>query len=446
MKRLISKRLQDWIANGKKSLLVSGARQVGKTYSIRAALAESGRSFIEFNFLEDPSLRGVFESKSAKDLVAWIRLYSSSPLPNGSFVFLDEVQECPELITKIKFLVNEGTFHYVLSGSLLGVTMRNIASVPIGYMDEITMYPMDFFEFALAKGNNPDIRAYLIDCLRHDKEIDETIHRRLMGLFVAYLLIGGMPEAVASDLANSSLAQTTEVQKQIIRFYRRDFSKYEQEDKRLRLLSLYDAIPEQLNKPDLRFVFHSVDKNYKSSRYEDSLLWLVDSGVAYPCYNCQEPRSPLLMATDRKSFRLFLNDSGLLASYFPPAFKRDLLKGANSGSWNLGAIYENFVATQLKAADLPVYYYKSHLVGELDFVTEDDKGVTAIEVKSGSGYRVHRSLDKASAIPNWRLSTQVVFSPANVSVDGAVRYWPIYCASLLKEVNQVDLSFVSEEF
>lgn len=431
MYRLCEEKIKAWFKNKEDALLITGARQVGKTYIIRKVLKELHISYFEINFYHQPEIADeILKTSDIKELVNKFFLYSPTPLEKGkSVIFLDEVQEFPEIITKIKFLVDDKTFKYILSGSLLGVELKGIRSLPVGYLEEIKMYPLSFFEFALALGERNDVLTYLKMCYENKSVVDSIIHSRMLKIFYYYLVVGGMPKVVQTFLETKNLLRIEEEQKNILALYRTDFSKYEQLDRRLKIISIYDNIPTQLNKQNLKFVFTYLNKELKFDRYEQSFLWLKEAGVAYPCYICQEPKMPLEISKEKNNFKLFSSDVGLLVSYYPYRAKLDLLAENVSKELNNGALFESFVAQTIASGNKNLYYYKSNKIGEIDFLIENSMQLIAIEVKSGSDYKIHRSLDKL--ITNYHIDEAIVLSTENIEVDGKINYVPIYLSELL---------------
>lgn len=438
MYRLCEEKIHDWCKNKSDALLITGARQVGKTYIIRKVLKDLNISYLEINFYRQPEIANeILNTSDIKELVTKFSLYSPTPLEKGkSIIFFDEVQEFPEIITKIKFLVDDKTFKYILSGSLLGVELKGIRSLPVGYLEEIKMYPLTFFEFVLALGEKKDILNYLRKCYKDKITIDNIIHKRMLQIFYYYLVIGGMPKVVQTFLETKNLLRIEEEQKNILALYRADFSKYEQIDRRLKIISIYDNIPAQLNKQNLKFVFTYLNKELKFDRYEQSFLWLKEAGVAYPCYICDEPKMPLILSKEKNNFKLFNNDVGLLVSYYPYRAKLDLFSMNVSKDLNNGALFESFVANMIASDNKDLYYYKSKIIGEIDFLIENNMHLIAIEVKSGDDYKIHRSLDKL--ITNYHIDETIVLSTANIEFNEKISYIPIYLSELLFDEEKND--------
>lgn len=433
MYRRDSVTIGEWIRDSKKALLVTGARQTGKTWLIRDEIEKSGYAKFEINFIDQPDMVTYLNAEmSAEEFLVKLKMIMpESCRPKETIVFFDEIQKCPEIVTKIKFLVDEGSFRYVMSGSLLGVELRGIASVPVGYLTVLRMYPMDFEEFMIANSVSQTTLYMLQEKYARLEPVDDFIHQRLLAMFFVYLIVGGMPDAVRTYVETKDIREVDKVLHDIIDLYKEDFSQYEQEDRKLRLKAIYDLIPAELNKQNKKFVFTMLDRELKFDRYENSFLWLKDAGVALPVYNVEEPVIPLLISKSSNVFRLFSSDIGLLTSAYPAATKVELIQ--KNAEVNNGAHFENAVAQQLTANGFDVYYCKKKNIGELDFVIEMDGRVVPIEVKSGKDYKRHNALDHFMEVPNYHMEKAYVLSTGNVEVDGKICYLPIYMTYLLKE-------------
>ncbi len=425
--------IEEWIKNSNKALLVTGARQIGKTWLIRDEIEKSGYTKFEINFIDQPDMVHYLDAEMSADefLVKLRMIMPEDCKPHETIVFFDEIQKCPEIVTKIKFLVDEGSFKYVMSGSLLGVELKGIASAPVGYLSVLRMYPMDFEEFMIANLVSKATLEMLKDKFETVRPVDEFIHQKLLALFFVYLIVGGMPDAVKTYIATKDIREVDKIQRDIVTQYKEDFSQYESEDKKLKLISIYDIIPSELNKQNKKFVFTMLDKELKFDRYENSFLWLKDAGVALPVYNVEAPVIPFLASKSSNVFRLFSSDIGLLTSAYPAATKIELIN--KNGEVNNGAHFENAVAQQLLCNGFEPYFCKKKNIGELDFLIEMDGKVVPIEVKSGKAYRTHKALDHFMNVSDYHIEKAYVFSIGNVEKDGNVTYLPIYMCYLVKE-------------
>lgn len=420
--------LREFFTNEKRALLVTGARQVGKTFAVRKIGKEIFEQLVEINFIEQPDAVELFSHpKSAEEILMRISAFTSKKLVLGkTLIFFDEVQECDEMVTAIKFLVDEGSYRYVMSGSLLGVELKDLRSVPVGYMGELEMYSLDLEEFAKAVGVGDEVLEHLKDCYEGQKPVDEFIHKRMLELVRLYMIVGGMPAVVQKYLDTNNLRNVLNGQRDIIRTYKRDITKYEKEHK-LQIEEIYNLIPSELNAKNKRFILKELGEKARFARYESGFLWLKDAGVALPTYNIEAPTMPLLLNKQRNLFKLFLNDVGLLAAMYGGDIQVRLLNNLNV---NYGAAFENLVAQELYAhgfaIDHDLFYFNSKKQGELDFVVEYQGEVLPIEVKSGKDYERHRALSNIMDNEEYAIPKGFVFCQENTKINGRLVYLPIY--------------------
>ena len=451
IKRKIHNHLVNFFKNDHKALLITGARQIGKTYSIRQFGREHFKHFVEINFIEDPSLANLFSgARNSQDLLLRLSAKFGKKLVKGeTLIFLDEVQECPEVVTAIKFLVEEGSYRYVLSGSLLGVELKNLRSVPVGYMAVKDMYPLDFEEFSTALGISEQVFDALKSCFEAEKPVDEFVHEKMMEVFRLYLIVGGMPAAVNTYLNTNNLQDVIAEQQNIVRLYKQDIAKYDPSH-RLQLAEIFDRIPAELDAKNKRFILKNLNENVKFSRYQNSFLWLKDAGVALPVYNVDEPTIPLILSSSRNLFKLFLNDIGLLACLYAEGIQLKILN--NESAINFGAIYENAVAQELTAHGFPLFYYNSKRQGELDFVIECKGEIVPIEVKSGKDYERHKALSNVMNSTTYHISKAYVLCNDNVKKVSNITYLPTYMAMFIEkdpslpQNYKIDLSGLTEAY
>ena len=382
--------------------------------------------------------------KSVDDLVSYISVMKNVTLERGkTVIFIDEIQEGRELITKIKFFVDEGSFRYILSGSLLGIAMRNIASVPVGYLMKERMYPLDFEEFLQIYSFSDDIKALLRNSFDNLIPVDEYIHSEIMKRYYYYLVVGGMPEAVMSFSQKHDLNEVALIQNAIIDFYKDDFSKYESEDKKLYLRSIYDKIPGELMNPNKRFNYAAVKKGFTFEKSLDSFLWLTYAGVALPVYNVVSPSMPLALNEKNSLFKLFLSDVGLLSYMLGEETRRAMI--LRNEDVNYGAIFENAVAMELFSHGFEVYYYNSKKHGEIDFVIEYRGKVLPVEVKSGKSYQRHSALSNLRLMKDqYGIENSLVLSSFNVKRENGITYLPVYMLMFLNR-EEHDLPIVDFE-
>lgn len=431
LKRKIDKYIKDYYETTRNALLITGARQIGKTYSIRR-FGKSFKNFVEINFIETPEAVELFKgAKSSNDILLRLSALTSVPLVKGeTLIFFDEVQQCPDIVTAIKFLVEDGSYRYILSGSLLGVELKDLRSEPVGYMGVKEMYPLDFEEFISCVGINGTVIDSLREAWLNRTAVDTFVHTKIMELFRLYLIVGGMPAAVSKYIESNNLQEVMTVQQDIIRLYKRDIAKYDPNNK-LYIEEIFNLIPPELNAKNKRFILKRLNEHTKFDRVENSFLWLTNAGVALPVYNIEEPKVPLLLARSRNLFKLFQSDIGLLASQYAEGIQMRIIKGDKD--INFGSIYENAVAQELTAHGITPYYYNNKKRGELDFVIELNGKILPIEVKSGKDYETHRALSNVMSCDEYNLSEAVVFNNDNLQVTGKVIYAPIYMVMFIEK-------------
>ena len=431
LKRKIDSYIRDFYNTSRNALLITGARQTGKTYSIR----EFGRTFkhfVEINFVETPQAVALFKNaKDSADILLRISALVKQPLVKGeTLIFFDEVQRCPDIVTAIKFLVEEGSYRYILSGSLLGVELKDLRSEPVGYMGVKEMYPLDFEEFVTSVGVSENI----INTLRHAWEervpVDDFVHAKMMELFRLYLIVGGMPAAVSKYVESNNMQEVIAVQQDIVRLYKRDIAQYDPNNK-LSIEEIFNLIPPELDAKNKRFILKRLNENAKFDRFQNSFLWLKNAGVALPVYNVEEPKVPLLLARSRNLFKLFQSDVGLLAAQYAEGIQLRIISGDKS--INYGSVYENAVAQELVAHGIAPYYYNSKKRGEVDFLIELGGKVLPIEVKSGKDYEVHRALSNIMDCSDYDFPEAIVLNNDNLRKEGKLVYAPIYMVMFIQK-------------
>ena len=342
--RKITKRLERFFEdNGRYALLIDGARQVGKTFVIENFAPTHYENVIEINVIKMANATPICSDlEDEKEILVKLSTFSQRELKRGkTLVFLDEIQECPEAVTYIKFLVQDGTCHYILSGSLLGVELRDVRSVPVGFMDEATMYPLDFEEFVLANGERKELINAARTAWTERRPIDRLYHDRLSKLFRLYLVVGGMPAVVQRYLDTHDISAVVAEQKSILVEYRKDITKYDLKNA-LRIREVFERIAPELNKKNKRFYVNSVREGDRVERLEDEFIWLKEAGVAIPSYVVDEPVAPLVLSRRSNLFKLFMNDVGLLSAMYMDGIQLKILN--SEIDVNFGAVYENVVA------------------------------------------------------------------------------------------------------
>jgi len=431
IKRKIEERLKRFYQDaGRYALLVDGARQVGKTFIIEEFGRTHYETVVKIDFVKMKGAVELFQNvENEAEIIERISAFTRKRLvPGKTLIFLDEIQKCSEAVTYVKYLVKDGRFHYVLSGSLLGVELKNIRSVPVGTLDEVKMYPLDFEEFVLACGELPDLIESARKSWLGGKPLAKVYHDRLMKLFRFYLVVGGMPAVVQKYLDTRDIRCVVDEQRKILVEYKKDITQYD-EGAAMRIRAVFDCIAPELNKKNKRFYADDVEGGGRFDRLGDEFLWLKEAGVAIPTYNLDEPKLPLVLSQKQNFFKLFMNDVGLLAAMYMNGIQVRILNGETD--MNFGAVYENFVCQELFAHGFSPTYYNSRKHGEVDFVVELNARVLPIEVKSGKHYARHRALDGVLRESSYAIDRAIVFDDDKFQSVGKIRYAPMYMAMFL---------------
>ncbi|MDE5877844.1 MAG: ATP-binding protein [Muribaculaceae bacterium] len=437
--REITQYLINYYRTSNNALMLTGARQTGKTYSARQ-LGKSFKSFIEINFIESPSACNIFRNISdTDDILLRLSAFTTLPLIKGdTLIFFDEVQACPEVVTQIKFLVDQGDYRYILSGSLLGVELHDLRSQPVGYLGIKEMFPLTLKEFSINLGVSEHIIESLEQCFLNYSQVDTVVHQKMMEIVRLYTVVGGMPAAVNAYLSDNNLQTVIQTQSDIINLYRRDIAQYAAQSEKVKIKEIFDLIPSELDAKNKRFIIKALNQHAKFIRYQDSFLWLKDAGVAIPVFNVENPIAPLKLSETRNLFKLFSNDIGLLCAQYGDGIQLRLLTGDEM--INFGAIFENLVAQEFTANTITPYYYNNKRRGEVDFLIFLNGAVLPIEVKSGKSYSRHSALTNLladySSIPK-----AIVLCTDNVSANGQIIYLPVYMTMFIRPVQIPPLQF-----
>ena len=413
-----------------KALLVDGARQVGKTFLIEEFARREFDDYVKVDFLRDEQAQAIAQSSSMHDLVERLSLMVGHEIvPGKTLVFLDEVQEAQNLVTLSKYLVKDGRFRLVMSGSLLGVELKKVKSFPVGALHIEQMYPLSFEEFCRSQGVTQSLWHTMQEHFENKKPLDESLHERLIQLFRIYVVVGGMPAAVQRYLdARNDLGAVRDVQLDLVQLYRADISRYAG-SRTLQVMSIFDDMPSQLDKENKRFELKTLRKKATYERYANDFQWLVSAGVALKAVNVSEPKCPLRRTEELGRFKLYLNDVGLLTSRYPLSSAMNVISG--NKSVNFGAVYENVVAQELAVAHVPLRYHRHSGRGEVDFIVETPNSqVLPIEVKSGKTYKRHVALNNLLSVEEFGIQEACVLSEANLSRETRMKktvwYLPLY--------------------
>lgn len=422
---------QHLTSDSDKILIVTGARQVGKSYIIRHVAKRIFKNFIEINFAEDANGSGIFKDiKSTSDFYLTLSSFYGDKMGSSknTIVFLDEIQIYPQFFTLLKFLREEGRFTFIASGSLLGVTMKQTVSIPIGSIEHIQMYPLDFEEFLIANGVGQDVIEYMKQAFSTLQSLPSGLHDRLIDLFKRYLLVGGMPDAVNTYLATHNIMEIRKVQHSIHELYGIDASQYDDEHK-LKIRKIYQMLPSLMENQKKRIIFKNIEdkKGARASEFENEIDYLTSSGIALETTAVSNPKFPLTESIKKNLLKLYLNDVGLLTSILYRNNATPIL--TDEKSINLGSVYETVVAMELAAHGNSLHYFDNKSHGEVDFLVDDYRtlSVAPIEVKSGKDYKVHSALTRLLATKDYHITRGYVLSNAGtVEIVNNVVYIPIY--------------------
>lgn len=418
-------------SDSKKILMIDGARQVGKTYIIRHVGQKMFTNYIEINMVADSEGDRLFAgTKTVEDFYLQLSMIAGSKMEKkeNTLVFIDEIQVYPHLMTMLKFLSQDGKFTYVASGSLLGVTLSETTSIPMGSIRKVRMFPLDFEEFLYANGMNELVISALRTKFQKQESLDGGMHNKIMDLFRKFLLVGGMPDAVNAFLESRNIQQVREIQAEIHDYYAADASKYDDERK-LKIRRIYDLIPSNMENKKKRMVAQNIEnrRGKTFADYEDEFEYLISAGIALNVQAISNPRFPLTESEGKNLLKLYLNDVGILSGILYGNNIRAILDDARS--INLGSVYESVVASELIAHGHKLFYYDNRSKGEVDYLIDDYESLSAvpIEVKSGKDYTVHSALNCFVNNEEYHIQKAFVLSNERViSHKGKITYLPIY--------------------
>lgn len=418
-------------SDSQKILLIDGARQVGKTYLIRYVGQKLFENFIEINLVEDSLGDRLFaETRTVEDLYLQISMLAGERMKQkeNTLIFLDEIQAYPHLLTLLKFLSQDGKFTFIASGSLLGVTLSQTTSIPMGSIRKVRMFPLDFEEFLYANGMSRMAVSAMRKKFEKREALDEATHNKMMDFFRKYLLVGGLPDAVNSYLSDHNIQLVREIQREIHDYYAADASKFD-EEKKLKIRRIYDLIPSNMENKKKRVVAKRIEgkKGKCFGEYQDEFDYLVSAGIALNVRAISTPVFPLLESSGKNLLKLYLNDVGILTGLLYGNNIRAVL--SDQTSVNLGSVYESVVASELIAHGYQLFYYDNRTKGEVDYLIDDYESLSAvpIEVKSGKDYTVHSALNTFVQNEDYHIKKAfVVSNERRVTTQGKVTYLPIY--------------------
>lgn len=385
MKRTIFRKLRQWKqAEARKPLILQGARQVGKTYIVKAFAKTEFASCAYVNFERDKRAREIFnQDLQPARIIKALELHLDIQItPENTLLFFDEIQECPNALNSLKYFCEQAPEYFIIAaGSLLGVKLANSKGFPVGKVNFLTLYPMSFFEFLQAVGKNA-LATYLAE-LETIEPIEPTIHQDLCDILKIYMYVGGMPEAVQTYVDTESFITVRSVQEDILKAYTLDFAKHAPANQVMRISQVWESLPSQLAKENKKFMFATIKPGSRLRDYEIALQWLIDAGLIYPCYNITTPKLPLKAYLNSHAFKLYCLDVGLLGT-MAELFPQILLEQNRLFTEFKGAFTENLTAQLLTYNhSSPLYYWTSGNTAEVDFIVPHQGTIIPLEVKAG---------------------------------------------------------------
>lgn len=389
LKRKIDKYLTDWKnRSDRKPLIIKGARQIGKTRSVEWFAGQNYASVIEINFIEQKKYREIFNDGFEVDAILKnISLLNPELkfIPGNTIFFFDELQACPNCATSLKFFKLDGRFDVICSGSLMGISYNEIESNSVGYKEDYEMHSMDFEEFLWAMGYNDEFTADLLSHMLDVRPLSELQMDTLMSLFRDYVIIGGMPEVVSTYVRNKNFSGTLDIQRQLLKDYEEDITKYVEGLDKAKVKAVYNHISTFLAKENKRFQITKIARNARNRDYMGCVEWLADAGVVNVCYCLNQPELPLKGNYDPKMYKIYFKDTGLLIASLDEEAQEDLRANKNFGTYR-GAIYENIVGDMLVKQGYRLFYYHSDRPAlEMDFFIRDADSLIPVEVKANDG-------------------------------------------------------------
>ncbi|MBO5817510.1 MAG: ATP-binding protein [Paludibacteraceae bacterium] len=431
IKRKIINELIDWKQKHKReALLIKGARQVGKTTIVREFASKYYKHFVEINFEQDPIAKEAFVgSRDARTIISRLSAMGYGTfVPNETLVFFDEIQSCPNARTAIKFLVEDDSYDFIESGSLLGINYGDVSSYPVGFESQLEMFPLDFEEWLWANGVSEQTINDIRIAYDTKSKVDSVVHEQIMKHYRNFLVVGGMPKVVATYLGNPDFNEVVRQQRILVDSYRLDIAKYAAGQK-TKAKRFFDAIPSQLSKAHKRYILSDLEKSGNMQKYGDAAQWLNDAGVAYFCYNTHSLELPFEQYENPNLFKVYLHDTGLLCSMWSGNIQWQVMQGEID--INEGALTENFVANELVKRGHRLHYYDHKSRNELDFLVAENNLLTILEVKSGSSYKQHAALNNVLSNQPERVSRVIVLSRFCSEKEELVEYLPLYMVMFL---------------
>lgn len=441
IKRKIDTFLLDWKnTEGHLPLIIRGARQIGKTYSIRK-FGKTYNSYVEINFIDNPEFKDIFSNGySTNEVIKRISFINPNFefIPEQTLIFFDEMQEYPDCSTCLKFFAEDGRFDIICSGSMMGLNYKKISSNSVGFKKDITMHSVDFEEYLWTKGYKEDFSEEIYRHLKNQEPFSDTEFKILNDYFIEYAVLGGMPAVIKQFLEDGTFTNILPIQQQLVLDYEEDITKYADGIDKTKIKNIYRNIPVFLAKENKKFLITKVAKNARSREYIGCAEWLRDAGVVNICYCLNNAELPIKGNYDESKYKIYYHDTGLLIANLDEEASEDLRKNQNLGAYK-GAIYENLIGQMLVSQGYDLFYYaKENSQLEMDFFVRTTESLVPVEVKAKDGATI--SLNNLISYPSYSdVKFGIKFSHKNIGFNGRFYTVPYFCAFLLKR-------FLKEEF
>ena len=430
LRRKLYKQLVDWKSNtDRMPLVITGAKQVGKTFLIDKFCKESYRQYYYIDFNEKPNFKDVFSGNLdattiLKNLTLEIKGFKIEP--NETVIVLDEIQSCPNAIAALKFLAGDERFDIIASGSLFGINNKELVSFPVGYAEPLEMHSLDFEEFCWANGLSDYGFSVVRDYFVNKEPMPTSGHNRMFSLFKEYMVVGGMPRVVNDFVKNHNFENVLKMQRAIIEGYKDDIAMWAQGSEKMKVRNCFLSIPKQLAKDYKKFQYSVVEKGGTARKFAKSLMWLYDAGITNFCYNLSLLELPLEANSKNSEFKVYIRDTGLLVAMLEDGAQASIIKG-NLGIYK-GAVYENIIADIFTKQGKKLYYFEKPNGLEVDFIIKYDGNIAGVAAKSGDNKRA-KSIN--SLVGHWGASKGIKLTYGNVSIDGKIDTLPIYMVMFL---------------
>ena len=436
LRRKITDKLLAWKRQEDRlPLVIKGCRQCGKTSTVQEFARENYEHVVYMNFFENPGYEAIFKDSME---VSFLTMMMSAQIQGAVFeagktvIILDEIQECPEARTALKFFKLDGRYDVIATGSLLGVSgYGKPKSIPVGYETMLTMVPMDFEEFLWANGIDEKLIGILKECLDKEKPVPEALHKKMRLLMLQYVVVGGMPAVVQNFVDHHNMAQVLQMQRDIVMSYEDDMMKYADDRDKVRIRKCFRSIPKQLSKENKKFQYSVIERGARSKDYDSCLEWIEDAGILRHCYNLSVPELPLAGNAEEDTFKIYMADTGLFISMLEDGTQADILQGNLLGY--KGAIFENLIADIFGKMGRKLYYFHKNSGLEIDFVIRYKGEATLVEVKASNGNA--KSLKQVLSNPDrYHVKRAIKLADAQVGRNGQVLTLPLYMGAFLDTV------------